>query len=165
MRSPTHFFAHKTPYTDSIRFVIVESGSNNELNDMTRKTILLIDDHKDFREMLRMFIEKKLKDITVKEAATGEEGIQAAVEEKPDMALIDIHLSDISGLQAAREIKRRVPQCHLITMSMFKNHDQRQFVTQEAMAFIEKEEIGGKLIPLLYKCLNEGDRIKNGRTL
>lgn len=112
-----------------------------------------------------MFIEKQLKDITVKEAATGEEGIKAAIEEKPDMALIDIHLHDISGLQAAREIKRRVPQCRLITMSMFKNHDPRPFAAQEVMSFIEKEEIGGKLIPLLYKCLNEGDRIKNGRTL
>lgn len=112
-----------------------------------------------------MFIEKQLKDVAVKEAATGEEGIKAAVEEKPDMALIDIHLSDISGLQTAREIKRRVPQCHLIAMSMFKNHDQRPFVTQEVMAFIEKEEIGGKLIPLLYKCLNENGKIKNGGTL
>lgn len=113
------------------------------------KKILIVDDHPDFREMLTMFIKKHYKDVSVKQAGTAKEGVKTAERVKPDVALMDIHLPDISGLQAAQEISRRLPDCQIITMSMFK--DKQTFVTREVAAFIEKDELTSRLIPLLDK--------------
>ena len=122
---------------------------------MVKKTILLIDDHKEFREMLRLFIEKQFKEVEIKESATGEEGVEVAVKERPQVALIDICLPQMDGLQAARQIKQQVPGCHIITMSMLIDRNYQKFVAREMAAFIEKDEINEGLIPLLNRFLNK----------
>lgn len=111
--------------------------------------MLLVDDHKEFREMLRAFIEKHFKGVEIIEAATGKEGLQIAVKENPQIALIDIHLPMIDGLQTAEQIKRLVPDCRIITMSMYKQYGREKFVTEEVLSLIEKDEIDSGLIPLL----------------
>lgn len=127
---------------------------------MVRKKILLIDDHNEFRTMLRMFIEKEFKDIELKEATTGEEGIEMAKKEMPHLALIDIRLPQMDGIQAAQQIKRYVPECQIVTMSMFQSY--QKFVTPAIVAFINKDEISTGLAPLLHKLLNNGIHKQGG---
>ena len=138
---------------------------------MANKMILIIDDHKNFRETLRSFIENQFKDIEIKEAATGEEGVAVAINEKPDVSLIDVRLPGIDGIEAARQIKQHVPECQIITMSMFKwfdfahhplNHPElvegqsslQNLIAQKVIIFVNKDEIDSELIPLLYKFLD-----------
>lgn len=118
---------------------------------MANKTILIIDDHKDFREMLRSFIEKKFRDVEIKEAGTGEEGVEVAINEKPEVSLIDVRLPGIDGIETARQIKQQVPECHIITMSMFKQSSLQNLIAQKVIIFVNKDEIDSELIPLLYK--------------
>ncbi len=125
--------------------------------DVKAKSILLVDDHRDFREMLKMFIEKEFKDVLITETANARAGIEAAIREKPDAILIDVHLPGMSGIEAAAEISRRLPKCKIIAMSMFKNHDQQTFLTREEMVFIAKDEMSNRLVPLLYKFLEMSD--------
>lgn len=121
---------------------------------MTKKTILIVDDHKDFREMLRLFIEREFKEVGIKEAATGEEGVEVAIKEKPDISLVDVRLPGIDGIEAARQIKQHVPECRIITMSMFKQSSLQNLIDQKVIIFINKDEIDSELIPLLYKFLD-----------
>ena len=121
---------------------------------MAKKMILIIDDHKNFRETLRSFIENQFKDIEIKEASTGEEGVAMAINEKPDVSLIDLRLPGIDGIETARQIKQRVPECHIITMSMFKQSSLQNLIAQKAIIFVNKDEIDSELIPLLYKFLD-----------
>ena len=121
---------------------------------MANKMILIIDDHKDFRETLRSFIEKKFRDLEIKEAATGEEGVAVAISEKPDVSLIDVRLPGMDGIEAARRIKRHVPACQIITMSMFQQSSLRNLIASEVIIFVNKDEIDSELIPLLHKFLD-----------
>lgn len=120
---------------------------------MNQKIMLLVDDHQEFRAMLRAFIEKHFKGVDIIEAATGQEGLQIAIRERPQIALIDIHLPMIDGIQTAGQIKRHVPECRIITMSMYKQYGQEKFVTEEVLSFIEKDEIDKGLVPLLHTLL------------
>lgn len=121
---------------------------------MLNKTILIVDDHKDFREMVRSFVTRNFKDINIKEAATGEEGVALAVQERPDVSLIDIRLPGIDGIETARQIKQRLPECKIITMSMFKQSSFQNLIDQKVIVFVSKDEIDSELIPLLHKLLN-----------
>ena len=72
---------------------------------MMTKTILLVDDEPDMREMLGLRLRKSgYKVIT---AATGEECIQKAVENYPDLILLDILLPGMSGFEVTRQLKAK----------------------------------------------------------
>ena len=115
-----------------------------------KNRILIIDDHKAFRETLRSFIEKNFKDIEIKEASSAEEGIEVAIKEKPQIALVDIQLPKMDGIQAAQQIKRFIPTCQILTMSMFRAKDWK-FPSHAGIDFMDKNEIDVKLIPVLRK--------------
>jgi len=117
--------------------------------------ILIIDDNKEFRDVLGLFVEKQVRGVRIREAGTGEEGVAMALKERPRIALIDIQLPQMDGIEAASQIKRRLPGCDIITMSMFAN-ESRQSVKQGVLAFIGKDELDSKLIPLLNKILETG---------
>ena len=128
---------------------------------MLNKTILIIDDHKKFREILRIYIENEFKDLKIKEAGTGEEGVQVAIRERPNISLVDVRLPGIDGIETARQIRECVPGCEIITMSMFQQSSFQELVDQKAMVFVNKSKIDSELIPLLYKFLN-GIKSKKG---
>lgn len=120
---------------------------------MNKSKILIVDDHKEFRDGLKSFIEKQVPNVQILEASTGEEGVEAALAQKPDVALIDIHLPKIGGMEAAHRIKQGLPGCQIITMSMFGEKTGRSFVNPEITAFVAKTEIDSKLSALLRKLL------------
>lgn len=55
----------------------------------------------------------------VGEAADGEEGIQVALQEKPDVALVDIEIPKVSGLEVVDVLHQRLPQCRCIIVTTF----------------------------------------------
>jgi two-component system, cell cycle response regulator DivK len=66
--------------------------------------ILIVEDHRDTREMLRLLLEMEGYEII--EAHTGEEGLSAAREFAPDLILMDISLAgEINGLEATRRLR------------------------------------------------------------
>ena len=125
---------------------------------MTNRTILIIDDHHDFREMLRSFIERRFRDVTIKEAGTGEEGVRMAKTEKPALCLIDIRLPGIDGIETAKQIKQMYPDTQIITMSMFTQSYLQDLINQKVIFYLNKAKIDSDLAPLLHKFLN-GEKI------
>lgn len=123
---------------------------------MPRKKILIIDDHKEFRTMLKSFIQSTIKDVEIKEAPSGEEGFRVALREKPKIILIDIYLPHMNGVQTAGRIKKYLPQSRIVTMSMYKGkHAAQEFVNADIVTFIDKSEIDHKFISLVEHLLNE----------
>ncbi|MBI5149342.1 MAG: response regulator transcription factor [Candidatus Omnitrophica bacterium] len=120
---------------------------------MRANKILIVDDHKEFRKTLRSFIERQFKGIEIAEAATAEQGVVAARKNKPEIALVDIHLPRMGGMEALRQIKQYAPSCHILTMSLFKENRCREFLSEEVEAFIWKDEIADELIPLFHRLL------------
>lgn len=81
--------------------------------------ILLIDDH----ELVRIGIKRLLQDIqgikVVGEASTGEEAVKAAKELLPDVALMDVQMPGIGGLEATRKMVRHNPDIKVIALTVY----------------------------------------------
>jgi diguanylate cyclase (GGDEF)-like protein len=95
---------------------------------MTQRRILVIDDEPGIRESVRDYFESKGFAVLV--AANGGDGIQLAVDERPDLILLDVELPDMSGYTVSRTI-RSTPEIQHTPIIMLTAHS------------LEKEELKG----------------------
>jgi DNA-binding NarL/FixJ family response regulator len=86
--------------------------------------ILLADDHALVRGGIRRILEAEPDLSVVAEAADGAGAVELARTTSPDLAVLDISMPRMTGLQAAREITRRVPTVRTLMLSM---HDNEQY--------------------------------------
>lgn len=85
--------------------------------------VFLADDHKILRESLVILLQQE-KDIEViGEAADGQQAIQAITQLKPDIAILDISLPQLNGLEVAARLKKDEPSIKIIILTMHKNED------------------------------------------
>ena len=73
-------------------------------NNTAGKTILIIEDDDDTREMLRIFLQQS--GYRIVDAADGEEAVEKAIRERPDLILMDLHLPKLDGFSAAQRIRQ-----------------------------------------------------------
>ena len=83
--------------------------------------ILLADDHALVRHGLRLILDAEPDLAVVAEAADGAEAVDAASPEAVDLAILDIAMPRLTGIQAAREISQRAPRIHILMLSMYDN--------------------------------------------
>ncbi|EON23800.1 MULTISPECIES: response regulator [Nocardioides] len=86
--------------------------------------VLLADDHALVRRGVRMILDQQPDFEVVVEASDGHEAIQAVRDEQIDLAILDVAMPRMTGLQAAREISRRADPPKLLMLSM---HDNEQY--------------------------------------
>ncbi|MFI7451455.1 response regulator [Nonomuraea sp. NPDC049714] len=82
--------------------------------------ILLADDHALVRRGLRLILDAEPDLTVVAEAGNGAEAVELA-DEGVDLAILDIAMPRMTGIQAAREISRRRPEIRLLMLSMYDN--------------------------------------------
>lgn len=83
--------------------------------------ILLADDHSLVRGGIRRILETEPDLEVVGEASEGAEAVTLARRVRPDLAILDVSMPVQTGLQAAREIARRLPEVRLLMLSMYDN--------------------------------------------
>ncbi|MGQ9887306.1 MAG: response regulator transcription factor [Aggregatilineales bacterium] len=81
--------------------------------------LLIADDHSVVRAGLRALLERQGNFRIVAEAATGEEAIAKAQEFQPDVAVLDIRMPGLSGIEACRQIVQTVPNCRVIMLTSY----------------------------------------------
>ena len=81
--------------------------------------ILLADDHTLVRQGLRRIIEEQPDWSVVAETGDGREAIRLAVELGPDVAILDIGMPQLNGIEATRQIVRRAPAVRVLVVSMY----------------------------------------------
>ena len=89
------------------------------MNATTR--ILVADDHAVVRHGLRMLLDREPDLAVVAEAADGAQALHIAITTDVDLAILDIAMPRMTGLQAARELSRRRPQLPTLILSMYDN--------------------------------------------
>jgi DNA-binding NarL/FixJ family response regulator len=83
--------------------------------------ILLADDHALVRRGVRLILDADPGLEVVAEASDGAEAAELARSTEVDLAVLDIAMPRMTGLQAAREIARRKPQVRMLMLSMYDN--------------------------------------------
>jgi len=100
---------------------------------MTRlkSSILLADDHGLVRRGLRLILDAQPDLEVVAEASDGAEAIALAQSEEVDLAILDISMPRMTGLQAARELQQRRPDVRVLILSM---HESEQYLYEALRA-------------------------------
>lgn len=81
--------------------------------------VLLIDDHHLIREGLRRAFEADGGFTVVGEAGSAAAGLAQASARHPEVALVDVHLPDGSGIELTRQLRDRLPCCAIVVLTMY----------------------------------------------
>ena len=92
--------------------------------------VFLADDHALIRQGLKALLEKQGFQI-VSEASDGQETIRSVEKTQPEVAIIDISMPILNGVDAARELKKSSPKTKIILLTQ---HDEDQYVTESLRA-------------------------------
>ena len=98
---------------------------------MARLRILLADDHTVVRQGLRKVLEERPEWTVVAEAGDGREAVRLAEECTPDVAILDIAMPLLNGIEATRQIAKRVPATRILVLTM---HADEAYVNQVLQA-------------------------------
>jgi DNA-binding NarL/FixJ family response regulator len=119
--------------------------------------ILLADDHLVVRRGLRLVLESEPSFEVVSEASDGLEAVAEAVATEPDLAVLDITMPKMGGLQAAREISQRRPETRILMLSV---HDDEQYVEHARQAgangYVLKAVADHDLISACHRAVEAG---------
>jgi DNA-binding NarL/FixJ family response regulator len=86
---------------------------------MNKTTIIIVDDHKLFRSGLRFILSEIGNIEVIGEAANGKEFIELLNYIKPDLALMDINMPEMNGVEACRKALNIYPDLKILVLSMF----------------------------------------------
>jgi two-component system, NarL family, response regulator NreC len=93
--------------------------------------ILIGDDHTLVRQGLRKILEEQPDWAVVAQASDGREAVRLALAEQPDVVILDIGMPLLNGIDATRQIVRRLPGIAVLILSM---HSEEAYITQALKA-------------------------------
>jgi DNA-binding NarL/FixJ family response regulator len=85
--------------------------------------LLLVDDHPLVREGLRALLSALPNMVVVGEASDGEEAVTRALEQQPDIILMDLHMPKLNGIEATRRIVQANPSIGILVLTMLGDDD------------------------------------------
>jgi DNA-binding NarL/FixJ family response regulator len=98
---------------------------------MSKLTILLGDDHVLVRQGIRKILEERQTWSVIDEARDGREAVRKALELQPDVAILDIGMPLLNGIEATRLMVRRAPNVRVLILSM---HTEEAYIVQALQA-------------------------------
>lgn len=121
--------------------------------------LLLVDDHEVVRIGLRTLFSRTGEIQVVGEAGTAEDAVAEAVRLKPDVILLDIRLSDSSGLAASREIRMACPHTRVLFLTSFADEEVMVAAVLGGADGYLLKEIGGEALIRAIKTVAAGQSI------
>jgi DNA-binding NarL/FixJ family response regulator len=94
---------------------------------MGQLRILLADDHTVVRQGLRKVLEERPDWVVVAEAGNGRDAVKHAEELKPDIAIVDVAMPLLNGIETTRQIVKRAPGTRVLVLTM---HSDEAYVNQ-----------------------------------
>lgn len=124
---------------------------------MSAKTILYVEDNEYNRKIVRQLLSKTA--YRLREAIDGENGVQTALDDPPDLILMDIQLPKMSGLEATRKLRAdsRTAAVPIIVITSFAlSGDDRKAKDAGATAYLAKPYSPRDLLAKIREILPEG---------
>ncbi|MEX2303496.1 MAG: response regulator transcription factor [Bryobacterales bacterium] len=132
--------------------------SSQEKQPQGKITVLLADDHRLVRLGFRRMLEDEPDIEVVGEADNGLQAIELAEKLRPAVAVVDMSMPELDGVQAIHEIGRRAPDTRVLVLSMY---DERSYIRNAlkagALGYVLKNAIDVDLISAV-KTVAEGRR-------
>jgi two-component system, NarL family, invasion response regulator UvrY len=120
-------------------------------------TLLMVDDHALVRRGLRAIVEEDLPNVSVEEAGTAREGLEALRQHVADAVVLDLGLPDRTGLDLLKRIHQEWPRLPVLILSMY---DEEQYglraMRAGASGYLSKGSAPEKLVFALKKILHGG---------
>lgn len=114
---------------------------------MKETRLYLADDHAIVREGLRFILSSQPHYKVVGESGDGPIALQQIEEIKPDIAILDISLPGMTGIEIARQIRRYHPDIRIIMLSRHDNEEYlRELLKYKIHGYVLKDEAGSDLI-------------------
>ncbi|MGQ0736491.1 MAG: response regulator [Acidobacteriota bacterium] len=114
---------------------------------MPRLKLLVGDDHTLVRHGLRKILEEKPEWQVVAEAGDGREAVRQALASEPDVAILDIGMPLLNGIEATRQILKRLPSTRILIVSM---HADEAYISRALQAgaagYLLKDSAGKDLV-------------------
>lgn len=120
--------------------------------------IMLVDDHNLFRSGIRLLLQEENFEI-VAEAADGVEAVKRAVQFKPDLILLDLHLPGLAGPEVLALIHHDLPDCTVLMLTVSEEGDDLERCLQiGASGYLLKTIEADELVSAIRRSL-QGDMI------
>jgi DNA-binding NarL/FixJ family response regulator len=118
-------------------------------------TILIVDDHELVRRSLRSLLAQQ-PHWKIYEAADGKMAVDHLLEIKPDVAVLDIVMPVMSGIEAAYEMRQLAPSTKIILMSSHYTVDEAALLARlfGDGNFVAKSDAGTDLVPAINRVLS-----------
>jgi DNA-binding NarL/FixJ family response regulator len=116
--------------------------------------VLVADDHGIVRSGVRMLLDQQEGMQVVAEAEDGVEAVEAALKHRPDVAVLDVSMPRMTGIQATHEIKQHLPSAAVVLLSM--HDDQRYFyeaLKAGAAGYVLKRAADSQLVGAIRAAL------------
>jgi DNA-binding NarL/FixJ family response regulator len=109
--------------------------------------ILLVDDHALVRDGVSRLLESQPDMRVVGSFGDGREAVRFASQEEPDVAIVDIAMPGVNGIDIARQLRDASPDTHLLVLSMYSNPEYvRQALLAGVLGYVAKESAGAVLV-------------------
>jgi two-component system response regulator NreC len=109
--------------------------------------IILVDDHAVLRDGVRMVLESQPGFKVVGTADNGVDAVELAGDLQPDIAVLDVAMPNMNGLEATRAIKERCPNTRVVILSMYDNEEYlREALRAGASAYVLKRAAAKELV-------------------
>lgn len=106
------------------------------------RTVLLVDDDKDLRYMLRYLIETTTSFEVVGEASNGAEALQATEKLQPDLIIMDVAMPVMDGIEATKTIKERWPRTTVLGLTAFSDYPEIMLGVGASKCLLKTEAYG-----------------------
>lgn len=114
---------------------------------MSKLRLLLADDHTLVRQGMRKILEEPPEWLVVAEARDGREAVSLMLEHRPDLAVLDIGMPLLNGIDATRQVVNHWPEAKVLMLSMHKDEPYVARALQAgAKGYLLKDSIGAELI-------------------
>ena len=125
---------------------------------MKKLRILIADDHGLVRRGVRTLLQARHGWRVVGEAANGREAVEKAIELKPDLAVVDITMPELDGIEVTRQIRETVPSTKVLVLTMQESdHMVRRALDAGAHGYLLKSDLTDTLTKAV-KAVAEGKR-------
>src|SRR5215469_17519533 len=119
-------------------------------------TVSIVDDEKDLRESIKAFIDGSPGFRCVSAYHSAETALKHLPEDRPDVVLMDIHLTGMSGIECAERLKTMMPEMQVMMLTVYEDTDQIfKALAAGASGYMLKRSTPAKLLEAI-KELHEG---------